>query len=162
MNSVSTVTYSASASGLQNAANSSVVVISFISDVLLTPQAAAAKADRVKGPIPLTWPLIPCLLPGLKTRKIGHVFSLQNPYVRPIAPRACRPAGPPVGLGPAQARPRQPAVHRPARSLWRDPGGGGRLQSGLQDCRVCAGGERDHGERQGGGARGGHREPSSR
>src|SRR5471032_937998 len=132
MNSVSTVTYSASASGLQNAANSSVVVISFISDVLLTPQAAAAKADRVKGPIPLTWVLIPCPLPGLKTRIIRHVFSLQNPYVRPIAPRACWPAGQALGLGPAQARPRQSAVHRPARPLRRDPDRGRRLQFGLQ------------------------------
>src|SRR5215813_2208776 len=63
--------------------------------------------------------------------KLGNVFRLPNPYVRPIAAGACRPAGPPVGLGPAQARPRQPAVHRPARPLWRDPGGGRRLEPGV-------------------------------
>src|SRR5471032_971890 len=152
MNSVSTVTYSASASGLQNAANSSVVVISFISDVLLTPQAAAAKADRVKGPIPLTWALIPCLLPGLKTRKIRHVFSLQNPYLRPIAPRACRSGSPPVGLGPAQARPWQPAVHRPARPLRRDPGCGGCLQRGFRGRRIGAQRECGDSDGQGRGA----------
>ncbi len=75
--------------------------------------------------------------------------SLPIPHLRRFARRAHRRNRAAVRLGAPHARPRRRAVHRSARSLWPDPGGGRPGFAGVQGRREAARRMGDQDRRQG-------------
>ena len=89
----------------------------------------------------------------------GAVAPLSLAHLRRAAQSRHRQQCPAVRLGASRARPRRPAVHRPARPLRPDPGGGRPGQPGLQGGRDGALRVGDPGRRQGARAARGHAQP---
>ena len=96
---------------------------------------------------------------------VRHLFThwnehapLPHPYLRRAPRERHRHRGPAVGLVPPHSRPWRRAVHRSARPLRPDPGGGRSRQPGFQGRRDAALGMGGADRRQGAAAAGRHRE----
>ena len=85
---------------------------------------------------------------GREGESPGDTAPLPLAHLRRAAQGRRRQHRAPVGLGASRARPRRPAVHRPARPLRPDPGRGRPRQPGLQDRRDGALGVGDPRRRQ--------------
>ena len=101
------------------------------------------------------------LFPHLQAREDHCHASLPLPYLRRAPRQRHRRDRPPVGLGAPRPRSWRRAVHRPARPLRPDAGGGRPGQPGFQGRREAARRMGGAGRRQGAPRPGRHREPGS-
>src|ERR1700740_2241877 len=121
MNSVSTATKLIPRCAAQKRSNAAVSVITVINRVVYRSREAGATLV-LETARALTSAALPCRVPSFQYG-LGSVpdARLSHPYLRSAPPARCGSAGPSIGVGASQTRPRPTPLHRSAGPLRHHP-----------------------------------------